>query len=242
MVGIPTMGNVRVELEQRLEDYAFCENPKVHVRRIGNVCDVAAARNELIFYHFDPMVYTHLCMIDADTEPPQGFLENMLTADRPVVSAVEHFWKPRKARNVPEPLLALWKRRVQADGTDTYDRIDANPDAAIIEEPGIATGCFCMLIRAMVFVEMRETLGLPWFKTEYEEQTQTKTRSEDIYFCRKLERLGIPVTVLPRLVCRHYKTVPLSEVEAYGRAMFEAGRQSARGGDPQGTAVAGNDH
>ena len=225
------MGFVNPRLEERLDDYSSAGNPSVHVRRIENVQDHAAARNSLVLWHFDAVVYTHICFLDADMEPPAQFLERMLAVEKPAVSGVSHVWRSKSPGRSPEPLLALWKRRTQPDGSDTYDRCELAGDGhAMFEDPGLATGCFGMLVEGWVFERLRERFGLPWFKTEYVAETQEKALSEDIFLCRNLERLDIPVTILPDLVFGHRKTVSLADVAEYGRTMEEKGRLDALDG------------
>jgi hypothetical protein len=228
MIGLPTLGNVRTELESRLDEYKTTDNPVVHVRRISNVTDHAAARNHLVLYHFDTTAYTHLCFIDADTVPPAMFLESMLSVRHPVVSGVSHVWRPRRGQRQPEPMVALWQRREQSDGSDTYNRVEIVDRNQDVNGDGIATGAFCLLIESWVFDKMRESCGLPWFRTTYQDETQEKLWSEDLWFMRNLERVGISPLIMPSVVCDHYKTVSLADVERYGHAMYERGRRKGR--------------
>jgi hypothetical protein len=185
----------------------------VVVRAISNVQDVAAARNELVLYHYDYEAFTRLVLIDADTVPPPRFLDRMLEVNRPVVSGVTHIFKPYKPHvGGPEVRWALWKRRIQKDGTDTYDNVKEIQSSGLLEEEGLATGCFCMMIQSEVL--QRLSVKLPFFKTEYNEETQEKTRSEDIYFCGRVEReLGIRISILTDLICGHYKTTNLEQIQ-----------------------------
>lgn len=204
------MGWIRTELARRLVEY--WDDPRVRVRFLMNVQDVAAARNEAVMFHFDPISFTHVLLIDADTIPPSGFVDRLLAVNRPIVSGVTYILKTSKP-NVGDgrPMLrpAIWrKQQYRADGSSSYFQLPEVPEEGVLEEPGLAAGCFCMLIQADVFAALR----VPYFKTEYQEETQEKTRGEDIYFCAKAEEAGFPTTVACDVVCDHVKTISLNQV------------------------------
>lgn len=210
-IRIPTMGSIRTELLGRLQEYQH--DRRIDVQPISGISDHAAARNQLVMYHYDYAAYTHLCLIDSDTVPPMGFIDRMLAVDRPVVSGVCHIFQhrePNKSRGA-YVRWALWVKRLQEDQTVTYDKVWKIPSRAVFERPGLVTGCFCMLIRSEVLEKLSHQM--PWFKTTYLEQTQEKMESEDLYFCRRVEEeLGIRITILTDLVCDHWKTVNLAHV------------------------------
>lgn len=196
-------------------------NPIVgQVRLLSNVKDHAAARNEIAL-SFDPSCFSHLLMIDEDTVPPMGFIERMLEVNRPVVSGVTHVWRAKNGCLEPRPSLALWRQK-KLVSESYYEFVPGIPEA-VWEVPGIATGCFCMLIKSEVLVVYREKLGLPFFKTTYYEPTQEKEMSEDIYFCKRLAEIGVNITIIRDLVCRHFKQVALADVVEYGKFMCEQG-------------------
>jgi hypothetical protein len=217
------MGTVKSELLARLNQYMH--DPLVgEVRVISNIQDHAAARNELVMFH-DVEAFTHLLMLDSDTVPPIGFLEKMLAADSPVVSAVTHVWRAKKGFREPKPMLALWEEYKQSDGTVIY--VQCEDYEAVQDKSKLVTGCFCMLIESQVFVNYREKFGLPFFKTEYLPETQEKTCSEDIWFCRNLHKMGVPIKILPDVVCEHFKTVSLADIARYGQIRYLEGLEDA---------------
>jgi len=221
LIAIPTMGNIRTELVARLQDYSHVEDFRIDVRVIANVQDHAAARNELVMYHFTPEGYTHLLFIDADTVPPGGFIEALLAMKAPVASGIAHVWRKKQAnRPGPAPLPAIWHRVLQQDGTPTYQMYGAVPKSGVLVMSDIAIGCFCMMIAADVIARLAK--HLPFFKTTYLEETQEKQFSEDIYFCERVtQELGLPIAVNFDLVCGHYKTINLADVAEYGQNCVE---------------------
>lgn len=219
LLAVPTLGWVKTELTQRIWDDHHCD-PRVRYRAISNMCDVAYARNMLTLQHFNDIEFSHICMVDADTVPPAGFLNRMLALDAPVVSAVTHTFRNKEVNKSAPPAAnwAVWgmyEEENPLDGTTEvhFDKVKELPRYGGAWDTGkLATGCFCMLIRAEVIVELAKN-GPPLFKTEYVEQTQEKKLSEDLYFCKRLwKELGIGVTVLCDVVCQHHKLIDLSQV------------------------------
>lgn len=208
------MGWVKSELLARLMQY--WGDPRVVIGPpLSNVQDVAAARNEIVLYHYDYVAFTRLLMIDADTVPPPDFIDRMLAVDKPIVSGVTHIFKPFVPnKGGPEVKLALWQKRQQSDGTYTADILSpgAIPETGVFEDDSLLTGCFCMMISSDVL----QAIKPPWFKTTYVEITQEKQESEDLYFCRRAIEAGYQVSILCDLICQHWKTTNLADVAEFG--------------------------
>lgn len=74
---------------------------------------------------------------------------------------------------------------------------------------GMATGC--LFIKREVF----EKLKKPYFEFKFDPETRRMNQGEDLGFCIKLSELGIKVFTDYSMVCKHYKTVDLTELNNY---------------------------
>lgn len=78
---------------------------------------------------------------------------------------------------------------------------------------GIATGC--LFIKREVF----DKLERPYFEFKYDPITRAPIEGEDIGFCIKLFKLGIPFFIDFGMVCKHYKNnIDLLEMNNYAMA------------------------
>jgi hypothetical protein len=74
---------------------------------------------------------------------------------------------------------------------------------------GLATGC--MFIKREVFSKMQK----PYFEFKYDPETRYMVEGEDLGFCMKANDLGYQFFTDFSMVCKHYKTVDLLEVNNY---------------------------
>lgn len=74
---------------------------------------------------------------------------------------------------------------------------------------GLATGC--LFIRRGVF----DLLDKPYFEFKYRREDMFMVEGEDLGFCRKLHELGIRFLTDWSMVCRHYKTIDLLDMNNY---------------------------
>lgn len=74
---------------------------------------------------------------------------------------------------------------------------------------GIATGC--MMIKRELF----ERLEKPYFEFKFDPITRQPIEGEDLGFCLKLKKLGIPIFTDYSMVCKHTKTLCLLEMNNY---------------------------
>lgn len=81
---------------------------------------------------------------------------------------------------------------------------------------GIATGC--------IFIkrEILETLTSPWFEFVYDQKTRKMILGEDIGFCKKVNALGHKFFIDYSMLCRHFKSVDLLDVNNYVISEFNA--------------------
>lgn len=74
---------------------------------------------------------------------------------------------------------------------------------------GIASGC--IFIKRAVLEKMEQ----PYFEFVYDEKTREMKVGEDIGFCKKVNAQGYKFFIDYSMLCRHYKTVDLLEVNNY---------------------------
>lgn len=74
---------------------------------------------------------------------------------------------------------------------------------------GIATGC--IFIKKQVFNDLKR----PYFEFIYDSESRNITRGEDLDFCIRISKLGYKFFIDYSMVCKHYKTVDLLDVNNY---------------------------
>jgi len=113
------------------------------------------------------------------------------------------FMKPKGYKR-PQVVFCVYKRaengklhaaRVPQEGREFVD--------------GLATGC--------IFIkrEVLEKLSPPYFEFKFNPETRAMEYGEDLGFCLKTSDLGYQFFVDYELICKHYKTVDLLEVNNY---------------------------
>lgn len=149
------------------------------------------ARNQLIRIFLGYPELSHLFFIDSDTTPPPDSLEKLVAMNAPVASGVYH---------IPTETGLKWA---------VLNRIDGNykmlPEKQLPAAPFIAdaAGAGCLLVRRNVL----EEVPWPWFRwIERKDGTQL---SEDVYFCKKLNRRNIRIAIDPSVRCIHHKKIGL---------------------------------
>ena len=146
--------------------------------------DCARARNEIcreaIRENFDWVL-----MVDSDITLPDTTLELMLADPAPVLLGCS---PPKRGSGVAE-LFKLGTR----DFVDrwAYGEI---PDGRF-EVKGGGFGC------ALVSVPLLREMGGPWFR--YVEYDDGNVLSEDLYFCDRCAKIGVPVMADGRVRCGH---------------------------------------
>ncbi len=132
---------------------------------------------------------THFWLIDADTEPPQSALEDLLEPAQPVVAAVVRVMK-LDDDGITKPVQMLM--RENGDGK-YYEAIDTG--VKVVDRAGFG----CVLFERDVF----NKIPFPWF----EEKPWGESRGTDFNVCEKLERVGIPLYGQFDVVCGHRKEI-----------------------------------
>ena len=133
-------------------------------------------RNELVLMA-QKMMCTHVWMADTDQIYPQDVLMKLLAADLPVVAAKVH-------RRYPpyDPLLL----RGSPGSYKSVPEAEWTPGGLVEVD---ATGCGSILYNMEVF----DKIPYPWFEFHFENKANPV--GEDVDFCQKLRKAGIPIHV-----------------------------------------------
>lgn len=159
--------------------------------------------------------YDWLCFLDSDMAFPADVLKRLLAWDLPVVGGLcfKRKWPP---------LPTLFKVDVEADngGYDANGYIKAlrtlTEWSAPLQEVD-ATGCACLLIRR----EALEAVPPPRF------ELNPWSRAEDLSFCVKLRKAGIPIHIDTTLQIGHCGMYDFAR-EDYKRFLREYKEAKAR--------------
>lgn len=84
---------------------------------------------------------------------------------------------------------------------------------------GVATGC--IFIKRSVFSKLTK----PYFEFKYANESRELIEGEDLGFCRKTHALGLKFFIDYSMVCKHYKTVDLLDVNNYAITYSNANYQ-----------------
>lgn len=169
---------------------------------------VDANRNEMVVDFLDEPDNEWLYMNDDDVVPPTDILD-MVAYGEPVVSGTVCI----KKKSVPQPLILK-------EFGNTYRQVnmseymDEKREDGLIEVDGVGTGC--LLIHRSVL----EGMEPPWFRFQYDDLGRLKL-GEDFFFSRKLKEAGVSMFVSTSHLCRHYKTVELSEIASVANQIRE---------------------
>jgi hypothetical protein len=207
-MGIPTTGVVcdtqpylLRELQQKYGDRIEFVYPEVCVRRIFH----DFARNEIV---------KEFLATDCDV---LWFLDSDIAPSRHVLDLITEHWDKWKVAGAPYPvfmtptgydnpqvLFCVYK------GTDGEGlRPSAIPYSGTDFVDGLATGC--LFIKREIFEQMEE----PYFEFKYDQKSRIMTEGEDIGFCKKVLKQGYRFFTDYSMVCKHYKTICLLEMNNY---------------------------
>lgn len=179
---IPTLGNIRIELAQRL--YAW-------KAQYGNFFDVYTsslrplyeARNDCVrtFLKSDA---SYLFFVDSDAVPPANAIEQLLSHgfEKKIVSGLCH-----EIKQDADGLLKGIPLVLEAVKNAEYKIMDVELKGLIEVD---ATGTICAMIHRSVFLKMKE----PWFYN----------RAEDFYFYEKAKEAGFNVYVDCNCKVQHF--------------------------------------
>jgi hypothetical protein len=187
-----------------------------------NAAPASLCRNELVRRFLESDCGTHLLFIDTDIVPPAGGLDLLLETgaalacgpapiclghpdpDSPggvryeLTTNVMHAADPSRRGRSPAP----------DDAATTYRSL---PYGQMPQEPfecDVTGMSFCLIAR-----DVLARMNPPWFS--FVESPDGTTLGEDVYFFRKAAQLGCRVSIHPRAMCDHVKSVDLSRLELY---------------------------
>jgi hypothetical protein len=149
------------------------------------------ARNNAIRFMMANPQFSHLFLIDSDTEPPLDALTRLLALNSDIACGVYRLVFPSGLR---------WSAMDKKGGK--YWVKKELPSKA---DPFIADGAGggCLLIERHVL----ESMPWPWFK--WDEHEDGYQEGEDVYFSRKCNDAGIRFMFDPMVKCIHHKEIPL---------------------------------
>lgn len=171
-----------------------------HLATYKNVVFMAArgrpvdyTRNGIIQQFLILPEFTHLFLLDSDTEPPLDCIDKLLALDVPIASGCY-------------PVLMQAGLRwalANKDNDGRYRLLEWLQDEPFEVDAG---GAGCLLVARDVFDKVK----WPWFQwVNNEDGSQV---SEDIYFFRKCNENGLRITVEPTVICNHHKEINLTSL------------------------------
>jgi len=167
--------------------------------RIGVFCpqsySIDASRN-LIVEHALEIGYDYIMWIDSDMILPKNTLTTLISHDKDIVSGV-YAYKLIGAENAVA-------KRFKDKTKDIYEDIplkEITESKRLIEVDGVGFGC--VLTKVDVFRHIKK----PWFR-------YTPNMGEDIYFCRKAQKVGYQVYLDTSILCGHIGSVNYNIKEA----------------------------
>lgn len=206
-MGLPTMGNVCAaqvnvleRIRKRYADKVELVYPTCVVKRMFH----DFARNAIVDEFLDSDCDI-LWFLDSDVAPPEHILDLVVEhGDRWKMAGAPYgvFMTPPGEKN-PHVVYTVYHRiqdklcpgKVPKEGLDYVD--------------GIATGC--IFLKREIFKDLKK----PYFEFKYREHDRHIEQGEDLGFCKKVSDLGYKFFIDYSMVCKHYKTLCLLEVNNY---------------------------
>lgn len=201
LLAIPHTGSLPWETAEAIRMLDVPDNVEIVVGGIaGSVVHIG---REAICAMAKKDGYDWVLMIDSDMVPEQGLIKKMLDANLPVVSA------PCFKRTAPYTPCFYDKLEIKNGAVDITP-CTAVPFTSNRPIQVQAVGAACILIHR----EVLEKIEAPYF-------FPLPTAGEDISFCLRLQKAGIPIHVLPNIRCGHIGTKTIFEEDfVFHRAQF----------------------
>lgn len=188
------------EIQQTYGDKIELVYPEVCTHRIFH----DFARNEIVkaFLKSDCDV---LWFLDSDIAPPVrvGELLTKHYASWELAGAAYPVFMTPSGYDKPQVVFCVYR----GDENGLHAANVPNEGQAFVD--GLATGC--IFIKREVFTQLSE----PYFEFKFDEKSRMMTEGEDLGFCRKVNELGYKFFTDFSIVCKHYKTVDLLELNNY---------------------------
>jgi hypothetical protein len=207
-IAIPTVGTIVDFLPHMLRkmeakykgELEFVYPPQLVQRRFHDF-----ARN-LMVEEFLKTDCDILWFIDSDVVPPEH-TPDLITkhCDKWLVAGASYpIWMMQPNKQTLQVTFTAYKGI--KDGSMAPCLI---PDEGTEFVDGLATGCL------MIKRELFDKLEKPYFEFKYKADDRELIEGEDLGFCLKLAKLGIKFFTDYSMVCKHYKTVCLLDVNNY---------------------------
>jgi glycosyltransferase involved in cell wall biosynthesis len=206
--GFPSIGSVYDfqlymlrEIAEKYKDSIQLVYPKTCANRFGH----DFARNEIVKEFLDTDCDI-LWFLDSDIAPPSHILDLItLHQDKWLVAGAPYpVLMTQKGFQARQITFCVYK------GSNGKGLSPASiPDEGIDLVDGVATGC--LFIKREVFNHLEK----PYFEFKHNPESRETVEGEDLGFCLKLQKLGIPFFVDYSMACKHQKTVCLLEMNNY---------------------------
>lgn len=159
------------------------------------------ARN-VIAHRFvsDPKEFDYLLFVDDDTPIPVDAIEQLVSVDQPIVSAVQPLYLSRRVVANIAPLPKAGDGVPRWPAWWSWERPSKPFQISLC-------GFGCVLIHRLVF----EALEWPWFAERIVDREGLDHRTEDVFFCLKCHDAGIPIWCNPNVMCGHRKRIDLAK-------------------------------
>jgi hypothetical protein len=177
LIGIPTMGSVRIEMMSSLI-YVLMNTPAECALYTPISCYVHMNREEIVKKALQTEA-DYIFFVDTDMKFPQDTLTKLLSMNVDIVGAVYN-----QRKSPPTSVV------IQLD--PPVDRLPNEP----IKVRAVGTGL--LLVKIDVFKKMSR----PWFFFEPELDDQ-KAVGEDVWFCDKAREMGYDIWIEPSIVTGH---------------------------------------
>src|SRR5690349_13433906 len=191
VVGIPSFGTVSTYFSQALAGQQYPLVSSTVVKYVLNK-PIADARNEIVQFAIDQGA-NYIYWLDDDVVPPPDAFLKLFMHQKDIINGV--YWSKS---NPPMPLL--FRNHLEGPYLDWHvgDLIEID-----------AAGNGLTLVKTDVYKKIAETVGGPWYSTEYTSfKTATQSPSnntEDLYFYWKAKRAGYKIWADTSVQAYHYE-------------------------------------
>jgi len=197
-IGIPTTGEIRVELANWLLEIVKNPNYIFSVYITGN-STIVHNRNRIV-RNFLKSDAEWLMNIDSDVSPPLDILD-ILKNGKKIIAPINFVWKSWGLA----PLISM---KAKDRGYIVTDPDKANSPDRLVEVDG--TGTTCLFVHREVIEKMKS----PWFLFGYDEKGAINL-GEDYYFCQRAKELGYGIWIDKKYQTNHFKSTSLKSVNEY---------------------------
>ena len=200
------------EVEERYKDHVEFVYPTQCVYRTFH----DFARNALVdeFLASDCDV---LWFLDADVVPPKHVLDLVVIhGDKwEAAGAPYPIWMTPPGGTENTVIFTAYKGIVENDTTKGIGITEVPRSGAEFID-GLATGC--LFLKRSVFAKLQK----PYFEFKFDPETRQMREGEDLGFCLKASKVGIKFFTDYSMVCKHYKTLCLLDLNNYAISMSNA--------------------